>query len=113
MLGFNHAFRGLFQMFRTERNFRVQIILFLLAIVFGFFFNISSIHWLIILSISALVLSLEIINSAIEKTCNLITTKKNPQVKRIKDISAAAVLLSSIFALVIGVLIFYPYLISK
>ena len=113
MLGFNHAFRGFFQMFRSERNFKIQIFAFLLVIGLGFFLTISKDHWIVILLISAMVLSLEIINSAIEKFCDLITTETNHQVKTIKDISAAAVLLASLFAIVIGVIIFYPYIFNE
>jgi len=110
MLGFNHAFRGLFQMIRTERNFKIQLVLFLIVVSLGIILNITIGDWLILLLISAMVLSLEIVNSAIEKTCDLISTKPNNQIKLIKDISAAAVLLVSLFALIIGILLFYPYL---
>lgn len=110
MLGFDHAFRGLLQMFQSERNFKTQLIVFSLVISLGIYLNISTTHWISILLISALVLSLEIINSAIEKSCNLITTEINPQIALIKDISAAAVLLASLFAVVIGIMIFYPYI---
>ena len=109
MLGFNHAFRGLFQMFRSERNFKIQFIIFLLVVGLGFYLGISNNHWLIILLISALVLSLEIINSAIEKICDLITVESHPQIKRIKDIGAAAVLVATLFAVGIGIMIFLPY----
>jgi len=112
MLGFNHAFVGLFQMIRTERNFKIQLIVFFIVIGLGFILEISSFDWLIVLLISAMVLTLETINSAIEKTCDLITKEDNNQIKRIKDISAGAVLLVSIFAIVIGIIIFYPYLFS-
>lgn len=110
MLGFKHAFRGLYLMFSKERNFKIQFLLFILVIILGFFLQITPHDWILLLLVSALVLSLEIINSAIEKTCNLITEKTNSKIKNIKDISAAAVLLASIFALIIGVFIFFPYL---
>jgi undecaprenol kinase/diacylglycerol kinase (ATP) len=109
MLGFNHAFRGLFQLVRTERNFKIQLFALLLVIVLGFSLRISTNDWLILVLISTLVLTLEIINSAIEKTCDLISKEKNNQIKIIKDAGAAAVLLASIASIIIGAIIFYPY----
>ena len=110
MLGLKHAFRGLFLMLSKERNFKIQLVLFSIVIILGFIFQISFHDWVILLLVSALVLSLEIINSALEKACDFITTENNDRIKNIKDISASAVLLASIFALIIGVLIFLPYL---
>lgn len=110
MLGFNHAFRGLSQMFRSERNFSIQFAVFLLVIATGLYLDISNIHWLVILLCSGLVLSLETINSAIERTCDLISKKEHPQIKLIKDLCAGAVLLASIFSAIIGAVIFYSYL---
>lgn len=113
MLGFNHAFRGLFQLLRTERNFKIQLVLFFLSIALGFILGISANDWLTLILISALVLSLEIINSAIEKTCDLVTTETSNQIKKIKDASAAAVLVASLFAIVIGAIVFYPYVFTE
>lgn len=97
-------------MLSKERNFKVQLVLFALVLILGFVFQISRHDWMNLLLVSALVLSLEIVNSAIEKTCDLITEETNTRIKNIKDISAAAVLLASLFALIIGILIFLPYL---
>lgn len=97
-------------MLSKERNFKVQLVLFALVLILGFVFQISRHDWMNLLLVSALVLSLEIVNSTIEKTCDLITEETNTRIKNIKDISAAAVLLASLFALIIGILIFLPYL---
>ena len=110
MLGFNHAFRGLFQMLRSERNFKIQILVFAVVIAIGFFFGISKAEWISICLVSALVLSLEVINSAIEKVCNLYSIEKDEKIKIIKDISAGAVLIAALSAILIGALVFYPYL---
>ncbi len=110
MFGLKHAFRGLYLMLSKERNFKIQLVFFIAVLVLGFVFQISSTDWVILLLTSAMVLSLEIINSAIEKTCNLISKSTNNQIKNIKDISAAAVLLAAVFAVVVGVLTFLPYL---
>jgi diacylglycerol kinase len=110
MLGFNHAFRGLFQMLRKERNFKIQFLIFTVVVVFGFSLDISRNDWISLLIISGLVLSLEIMNSAIEKICDLYSKEKNPKIKNIKDISAGAVLIAALVAIVAGTLLFYPYL---
>lgn len=110
MLGFKYAFRGLFLILSKERNFKIQLVLFTIVLILGFIFQITLHDWVILLLASAMVLSLEIINTTLEKTCNLITTKTNAIIKDIKDISAAAVFLASLFALVIGILIFLPYI---
>ncbi|RFC53630.1 diacylglycerol kinase family protein [Brumimicrobium aurantiacum] len=110
MLGFRHAICGLQQMLRTERNFKVQVVIFIAVVICGFSFGISAQEWTILLLVSALVLSLEIINSAIEKLCDLYSTDYNEKIKIIKDISAGAVFITALFAVLIGVIIFYPYL---
>jgi diacylglycerol kinase len=106
---FGFAFSGIFQLLRTERNFAIQFSAMLLVVLAGFYFSIKVSEWLIILSISALILSLEAINSAIEKMCDLYSTENDARIKLIKDIAAAAVLISAIFATIIGVVIFGKY----
>lgn len=108
--GFGYAFSGLRQMLLHERNFKVHILALFVVISTGFYFHITANEWLIVLLISALVLALETINSAIEKLCDLYTTETHPQIKRIKDIAAGAVLISAIFALVIAIVIFKKYI---
>ncbi|PKR79849.1 diacylglycerol kinase [Brumimicrobium salinarum] len=109
MLGFNHALRGLFNIIKSERNFKIQFSIFLVVLCMGFYFKIETLEWLIIILTSGAILSLEIINSAIEKTCDLISRANHPEIKVIKDISAGAVLLLSIFAVVVGLIIFIPH----
>ncbi len=111
MLGINHALRGLFRMLRTERNFKIHILAFIIIVTLGFALSISNKDWIALLLISGLVMSLEMINSAIEKTCDLFSTERNEKIKNIKDIGAGAVLITALFAIVIGILIFYPYLV--
>lgn len=108
--GFGYAFAGIWQMFIHERNFKVHVVALIVVSSAGFYFHISANEWLILLLISALVLALETINSAIEKLCDLYTKETHPQIKRIKDIAAGAVLISAIFALVIAIVIFKKYI---
>jgi diacylglycerol kinase len=107
-LGF--ALSGIVQFFRRERNGQIQGIIALLVIGAGFFFGVTKTEWLALLGCSALVISLEMLNSAIEKVCNMYTTEFHPAIKVIKDVAAASVLWSALFSLAIGLIIFIPHL---
>lgn len=108
MLGFNNAFRGLKLAFSSERNFTIQFTFFIATVLLGFYFEINNFEWLAILIISAVVLSLELLNSAVEKLCDLYSTKHNLEIKWIKDVSAGAVLVSSLISIGVGLIIFLP-----
>ena len=105
---FRHAFRGIARVVKEEHNFRIHLVIAFLAIAAGFLLNISPAEWLIIILISGLVLVSEILNSAIEQVCDIIIPGEDPRIKNIKDIMAAAVLISSILAVIIGLIIFLP-----
>lgn len=104
---FGFAFSGLFQAFKCEKHLQLHSIIAVLVIVAGIFFDISIRKWLAVAGCITLVISLELINSAIEKLCDLYSTEQNPKIKYIKDVSAAAVLVASIFAAIVGVIIFW------
>jgi undecaprenol kinase/diacylglycerol kinase (ATP) len=105
-----YAAAGVRSFFSTEKNGRAQGVIALIVIAAGFFFGITAVEWVLVLGCIALVLCLEMVNSAIEKVCNLITTEYNPAVKTIKDIVAGAVLLAAIISVVAGLIIFLPYI---
>jgi diacylglycerol kinase len=107
---FSFAFHGLKDCLLHEKNFKIQCLAAFLVVAAGFFFSLNSTEWLALLLCSAVVLSLEIINSAIEKLCNLVSPDFNLTIKKVKDMSAAAVLVSAIFSFLIGCLIFLPKL---
>ncbi len=109
---FKVAFEGLKDALLNERNFRIQVVVFVLVIIAGFLFHISSIEWLIILICAAIVLSAEIFNSAIEKLCNHVTPEIHPLIKKIKDFSAGGVLLAAFISVIIGAIIFLPKIVS-
>jgi diacylglycerol kinase len=77
-------------------------------IIAGFFFNLDQTEWILILICFAIVLSFEIINSAIEKLCDLVCPDFNLTIKKVKDMAASAVLLSAIISFIIGCIIFLP-----
>lgn len=104
------AFQGIGLVLRTERNFQIHSVCLGLVLGLGVFFSISQSEWIFILLISAVVLSLEMINTALEKTMNFIHPEKHDAVKKIKDIAAGSVLIAAIFAVAIALIIFLPKL---
>lgn len=109
---FVYAFNGLVVFFRHERNGKIQLFVSVLAITLSWWLKISVAEWITIIACIAAVLSLEMINSAIEKLCNLVHPTIHPAIKTIKDISAAAVLWVSIASTIIGCIIFLPKLLE-
>lgn len=109
---FGCAFAGLKDCLLHEKNFRIQYVIALLVIIAGLFFSLSKSEWMIILLCFAVVLSFEIINSAIEKLCDLVSPQFNMTIKKVKDMSAASVLLAAIISSVIGFIIFLPKIVA-
>ncbi len=106
------AFRGLSWTFRHEQNFRIQIGLAIVAIVAAELFQIRQAEFIVISLLILLVLILELVNSAVEKFLDILRPRLDVPVKIAKDIMAAAVLLASLGAMVIGAVIFWPHVIG-
>ena len=109
---FKHAFAGIWHGIKTARNLQFDLCFFILVIICGFIFQISITEWLAVLICSALVMSLELVNSAIEDAVNLAMPDIHPLAKASKDVAAGAVLLAAIMSVVIGLIIFIPKIIS-
>jgi len=107
---FKFAFNGLKILFKNEHNARIHLVITVLVISFSIFLQIKLIEWCLIFFAIGLVFTAEILNSAIELICNKITIENDNLIEKIKDLSAAAVLVSSITAAIIGLIIFVPYL---
>jgi diacylglycerol kinase len=105
---FAFAWQGLRSCFLTQQNFRIHLMALLMVIILGGILKINKIEWLIITGCSMLVLSMELLNTSIEKICNLITKDIHPVIKVIKDIAAAAVLIVAIGSFICGIIIFLP-----
>lgn len=101
---FKASFDGLKQCF-LDKSIRLQLIIAILVIGFGCVYSFTVDEWLWIMSCIFLVIICEVLNTAIEKVCDLIDLNINPRIKVIKDLSAAAVLLASIYSIVIGIMI--------
>ncbi len=105
---FVNAFHGLRDCILHEKNFKIQSVITILVVIAGFFFKLNQTEWTLILLCIAMVLSFEIINSAIEKLCDLVCPDFNLTIKKVKDMAASAVLLSAIISFIIGCIIFLP-----
>jgi undecaprenol kinase len=105
---FVNAFHGLVDCILHEKNFRIQYFIAILVLIAGIFFNLNQYEWIIIFLCFAVVLGFEIINSAIEKLCDLVCSDFNLTIKKVKDMAASAVLLSAIISFIIGCIIFLP-----
>lgn len=105
---FYYAICGITSGFKLERNMKIHVIVMLFVIIFGFILSISLTEWLICLILFSLVISLELVNTAIENTVDLITSSRNVKAKIAKDTSAGAVLVATIIAIIAGLIIFLP-----
>lgn len=108
---FRAAFRGI-RLASSGRNFRIQVAAGLLAIAMGIRFDIGSVEWLAILTLTGLVLSMEILNTALERFVDWKGGEISPQARDVKDIAAGAVLWASLASLVVGLIIFVPRIIQ-
>ncbi|MEN8137044.1 MAG: diacylglycerol kinase family protein [Bacteroidota bacterium] len=109
---FGFAFNGLKILLKEEHNSRIHLLAAVGIVIAGFLFNISTPEWIAITFAIGLVITLELINSVIENLSDFISPEKNSSIKKIKDLSAAAVLVSSITALTIGLIIFIPKILT-
>lgn len=105
---FKFAFNGLKILITEEHNARIHCFATFFVVIAGFMFNISAFEWITIVLSIGLVISMEIVNSSIENTMDFISQERNQQIKRIKDLSASAVLVSTVVALVVGLIVFVP-----
>ena len=105
---FSHALHGIWTLFSTQPNARIHAAVGAAAVAAGIFFKINTSEWLAIVTVSALVLSAEAINTAVEFVVDLVTADYHHLAGKAKDVAAAAVLLAAMGAVVVGLLIFIP-----
>jgi diacylglycerol kinase (ATP) len=113
MSGFRYAFNGISDFFITEHNARIHLAVALGVIVLGLWLSVSGVEWIFLILLIGLVFMAELFNTAIEKLADMVTVEYSKKIKRIKDMSAAAVLVAAITAAIIGLIIFIPRLIEK
>ena len=105
-----NAFNGVKIGFWEENNIRNQVLIFFLVLSASLYFRISKIEFLVLILTSAIVFLAEYLNTSIENLCDHVTTEEHYQIKRVKDISAGSVFIVATLALLVGIIIFSPYL---
>lgn len=106
IFGFKCAFKGIWDTLKSESHMRFHMVAAFYVVIFSFFYSFSIIQWAILILTMVLVMVLEMVNTCIEKLCNLVADRYEPLVKIAKDISAGAVLISAIGSAVVAVLFF-------
>lgn len=108
---FYYAFTGVVTAFKEERNMRFHVFSAIFVVVLSSFLSLSISEWLWIILASFIVIIMEILNTVIENVTDLISPDYHPLAKKVKDMAAAVVLISSLLALIIGGIVLLPKLI--
>lgn len=109
---FAHAFDGVITGLRAERNMIIHFGAMVAVIVFGVILHISTVEWVVCLTLCALVMALELVNTAVETAVDLCTEAYDPRAKVAKDTAAGAVLVAAVGAAIVGCVIFLPKLLE-
>lgn len=107
-----NALSGWRYLFASQQNFRIQVFFGLVVFIAAWLLNVRRQDWLVLLLLVTMVLVLEVLNTVFEFFLDMVKPKINNYVKMFKDMLAAMVLLASVAAGIIGLVIFYPYLIN-
>lgn len=110
---FSHAFRGLKYAIINEKNFQNELVIGVLVILAMIYFQITRTETVVLFIIIMVVLIMELINTIMERVVDILKPRIHPYARLIKDLMAATVLMSSILAVIIGVIIFVPYIVER
>lgn len=110
ILSFKFALVGIVSALKEEPNLKFHFVAALLVIILSFILNLSASDWMIIIFLIGFVISVELTNTAIEAVVDAFTDKEHPGAKLAKDISAGAVLVAAVTSVVVGIIVFLPYL---
>ncbi|MBB5173935.1 diacylglycerol kinase family protein [Texcoconibacillus texcoconensis] len=109
---FRYAGRGLYHAWTTERNIRIHTGAAILVLIAAWLLNVSTVEWLLLLFVIGMVITLEMINTVIERVVDLVSPEKNELAGQAKDVAAGAVLTVATLAVIVGVIIFIPRVIT-
>lgn len=107
---FAHAGRGVVLLVRSTHNVWIQLAILAVVVVSGFYFHITHTEWMLLVLASGLVLVAEAINTALEIDINLTSPGHHALARDIKDVSAGAVLLAVMTSIIVGLIVFLPYI---
>jgi len=109
---FKYALKGLFYVIKTQKNMRIHLFIAVFVILAGIFLGLTAVKMAILCCVIIFVLITELVNTALEFGLDFVNNNKfNPSIKMVKDIAAAAVLVASINAVIVGCIIFLPSLV--
>ena len=109
---FKYPISGLRYAYKNEQNLTFHLLMTLCVVIAGFVFKVTLIEWAILVLTIGLVIASELINTAFEAAVDLVTQEYHPLAKVCKDTAAAAVLVFSIAAVIVGLIIFIPHIIE-
>lgn len=107
---FKHAFRGMWWLIREEHNSWIHLAILVVLIPVCVILGLSTVEWALIVICTGLVLAMELVNSSVERMADKISPGHDPDIGKIKDLAAAAVLISAIAAAIVGLIILIPKL---
>lgn len=107
---FGYAIVGIFTLIKEQQNAWVHLLVTVFVVAAGVVFHVTAGQWIAIVFAIVLVWMAEALNTAIELVCDLVSPDYHPLVKKAKDIAAGAVLVTAIGAVIVGLIIFLPYL---
>jgi diacylglycerol kinase len=108
---FVHACTGIQSCFKSERNLKIHFVASIVAVIFSLLCKISPAEWIAVCFCIAFVTAMEMMNTAIEKLCDVVYKETHPAIKLVKDIAAGAVLVPVICSLITAGIIFLPKII--
>lgn len=111
-VGLRYAINGLKYAFKNEINIRIHFLIALLVLIAGFILAISVLEWVLLILMIGFVITAELLNTAVETMLDYLAPKWHPMAGSIKDLTAGAVLVTSIVAFIIGMIIFLPKIIE-
>ena len=109
ILSFKYALEGIWTAVKEEPNIKIHLLIMTLVILFGIYFNLTILEWIIVIFCIGMVITLELTNTAIETVVDSFIDKEHPGAKRAKDVASGAVLVMALTAAAIGLIIFLPY----
>ena len=107
------ATRGFAYALKNEKNFQNELAIAILVIVMMWYFHVTRTEMIALVLVIASVLILELLNTIMERVVDILKPRIHPYARLIKDLMAAVVLISAIFAVIVGLIIFLPYIFAS
>jgi diacylglycerol kinase (ATP) len=110
---FGFAFKGLRYLLATQHNARIHLVATIVVVAAAFYFRLAAAEWILLLIVVGMVWVAEAVNTALELLIDLVSPQKHPMAGHAKDVAAAAVLITTMVAVLVGVILFLPHIINR